>query len=260
MKLFLLGKMCITFHLYRNSDILLYLFKNKQGALKLKKKKPRTTKYSSQMWYISFVFISWSWHLKWSEWRTCWTHWQPEWWCFCSHPVQTSSAGPKNLWPDFIVISLFFSVFINCTVLFKFFFASTVMIKWWLSSSVTFPCHCYCLSWRILISGLWNASQTISLQSSWWKNNDTRSSELFNFYLRPQRVGERLWGGLWGDFILGFWFYCFLFCLSLFFNIAGKRGGGKAETKTSDIWPWDSPERMTSNTFVSIVLKTIGST
>lgn len=39
MKLFLLGKMCITFHLYRNSDILLYLFKNKQGALKLKKKK-----------------------------------------------------------------------------------------------------------------------------------------------------------------------------------------------------------------------------
>lgn len=112
----------------------------------------------------------------------------------------------------------------------------------------------------LLISGLWNASQTISLQSSWWKNNDTRSSELFNFYLRPQRVGERLWGGLWGDFILGFWFYCFLFCLSLFFNIAGKRGGGKAETKTSDIWPWDSPERMTSNTFVSIVLKTNGST
>lgn len=153
MKLFLLGKMCITFHLYRNSDILLYLFKNKQGALKLKKKKTRTTKYSSQMWYISFVFISWSWHLKWSEWRTCWTHWQPEWWCFCSHPVQTSSAGPKNLWPDFIVISLFFSVFINCTVLFKFFFASTVMIKWWLSSSVTFPCHCYCLSWRYWFQG-----------------------------------------------------------------------------------------------------------
>ena len=33
--------MCITFHLYRNSDILLYLFKNKQGALRFKEKKKK---------------------------------------------------------------------------------------------------------------------------------------------------------------------------------------------------------------------------
>lgn len=31
--------MCITFHLYRNSDILLYLFKKQTGCFEIKKKK-----------------------------------------------------------------------------------------------------------------------------------------------------------------------------------------------------------------------------
>lgn len=51
--------MCITFHLYRNSDILLYLFKNKQGALKLKKKKAKDHQIfqSNVVYFICIYFL-----------------------------------------------------------------------------------------------------------------------------------------------------------------------------------------------------------
>lgn len=131
------------------------------------------------------------------------------------------------------------------------------MIKWWLSSSVTFPCRCYCLSWRFMVSGsgycltgLWHKAQNFSYRVS----ADTQSADLSHFYLRPRRVGERLWEGgdssagrhawLWGDIILGsdlfvcFWFVC------LFLNIAGTRGWPKTtKIKKSDLeilhggWP-----------------------
>lgn len=121
--------------------------------MRLKKNISLTSKYSSPMWYVSFVFISCSWQSK----------------VQMKHVKLTGSLSdgasvhsvselfwtePNNLWPCFIIISLFFffffSVFISCTVLFH--FASTVIIKWWLSSSVTFPCHRSCFEfcrWRL---------------------------------------------------------------------------------------------------------------
>lgn len=94
----------------------------------------------------------------------------------------------------------FFSVFIDCTVLFN--FASTVMIKWWLSSSVTPFAVWLGLCWfsGCCFTGLW----THHVITVCWvgscinvgkKNIDTQSSDLLNFHLRPQRVGEREWEG-----------------------------------------------------------------
>lgn len=143
---FILGKMCITFHLYRNSHILLYLFKTNRVLWDEKKKQgPPNIPVKCGMFHLYLFPVADTWRSS----ETCETRCQPELRCFCSRPVQAPFVEPKNLWPYFIVISLF-SVFINCTVLLN--FASTVMIKWWLSSSVTFTCRC-CLSWRILVSG-----------------------------------------------------------------------------------------------------------
>lgn len=136
--------MCITFHLYRNSDILLYLFKNKQGALRFKEKKKNKDHQifqSNVVYFICIYFLRLT--LEGQVKRvTYMLNSLPAWvmvLLFTPCPNQESVAI------FYCNIPFFFSVFINCTVLLHFFFASTVMIKWWLSSSVTFPCHCYCL-------------------------------------------------------------------------------------------------------------------
>lgn len=135
---------------------------------------------------------------------------------------------PKNLWPHFIVISLF-SVFITCTVLLN--FASTVMIKWWLSSSVTLPCRCYCLGLKCIteiqfklgpcfylsISEVLKYWIQGSFKSSSWEHSGGEKGyerEETTFVSRHETERITRW---WGDFILGF--YLFVSYVIVFFYI-----------------------------------------
>lgn len=202
----LLGKLCITFHLYRNSDVLLYLFKTNR-VLWDKKKKNTTTKYSSRMWYISFVFICVA--LIWRSSETSDIHLK----LTASLTSSTSVHALFGLcmmskWNSFCTtkesVAIFycnipFSVFINCTVLLN--FASIVMIKWWLSSAVTFHCRCCCLTslgpgtrWflgvRFCLSGP-KAELSLYLHTIFWSFMSTGETKIVGFSIWETTAARR---------------------------------------------------------------------
>lgn len=155
---FLLGKMCITFHLYRNSDILLYLFKTNRVLWDWIIHGPPNIPVKCGMFHLYLFPVADTWRSSEAS--------DSQVILSDGASVQTPFVDPKNLWP-YLIVTFPLSVFNNCTVLLN--VASSVMIKWWLSSSVPFPCRRYCLTSEArvntvhrvspaLLSDLWHTS------------------------------------------------------------------------------------------------------
>lgn len=218
----LLWKMCIALHLYRNSDILSYLFKTNRVLCNWIIQGPPNMPVKCGIFHLYLFPVTDTW--RWRE---------------ASDSKQSVAISYCKI-PN------------ACTVLFI--SASSVMIKRWLCSSVTFPCGCYCLGFgsqvnRSLGFGMHHKQLTESDPGV-----DLRGWRGLSCGVRPRREGKAERGRrrlvshqgiervnaislgtswLWDQTRVLLFLLLFCYCLSFhfYFYYSRENGGSKAKPK-----------------------------